>query len=124
MQEFQGLERELKSLNERRKNIRKKLEEVKGRIDEYLRAKNVPGVKDKNMNLAVRLEEKEARAPKKNRDRDVDAMEILERYGVQDPDRVLREILEARKGEPVAKKVIKMESLSKQRRKRKKEDEN
>jgi hypothetical protein len=88
---------EIKSLSKRLKLLRKQKREAETRITAYIRAKELPGVK--HHGTAFSLEEKERRAPKANKQRDRDAQEVLMKYGIRDADRVLREIMEARKGD-------------------------
>ena len=92
-----GLEREIKTLNKRLKLLRKEKRECEARIATYIRAKELPGVKQRG--TAVLLEEKTRRAPKTSKERDQDAREVLQRAGVHNADAVLQELLEARKGQ-------------------------
>jgi hypothetical protein len=99
--ELQSIRQEIKALSAKATILRKKAKEIEERIQEYLRAKDQIGLK--HQGTAIILEEKEERAKKKNKDKDQDATYILERYGIQNPEKVLQEILEARKGEKVPK---------------------
>lgn len=107
--ELESIRYELKSLNERRRKLKQKEKEVENRISEYLKSKDQPGVK--HHGTAVILEEKERPGPKKAKERDMDAIGVLERYGVQDTQKVLAEIMNARKGETVIKKTLKIRKL-------------
>lgn len=104
VQELENIDLELKRLNKRRKELLdlKKIKEEK--IQEYLRERNLPGVK--HHDTAVVLKEKDARARKKPKESDADSVAVLERYGVNDPERVLKEILDSRKGDPYKKAKI------------------
>lgn len=102
---------ELKRLREQTSIIKKKAEDVKQRIAEYLTEKEQDGVRYND--VAVILESKERRAGKKVKDRDGDALKVLTSYGVTDPREALNRILEARKGAIVEKHEIKIQPLKK-----------
>ncbi len=104
--ELESIRAELKSLNLKRKKLKEKEKEAELRIAEYLKSKDTPGVK--NNGVAVVLEEKEQPGPKKNKDRDLDAIVVLERHGISDPKKVLEEIMTARKGEKTIKPKVKV----------------
>jgi len=104
VKELESIRFEIKSLNARRKMLGDKAKIVEARITDYLKSKNTPGVK--NNGLAVVLHEKPTSAPKKTKDRDMDAQLVLERYGIKDSQRVLEEIMNARKGEEIIKEKL------------------
>lgn len=104
--ELEAIRGEIKILNERKKKLKEKEKAVEARIAEYLRAKDQPGVK--HHGTAIILEEKERPGPKKPKERDADAMTVLEKYGIQDTQKVLKEIMEARKGDSVVKESLKI----------------
>lgn len=107
VQELQAIRAELHSLAQKRKKLKEQEEKVTERIQEYIKAKELPGVKFQG--TAVVMEEKEKHGNKPNKERDADAKNVLEQYGVKDSDKVLKEILEARKGDkqPVTKLKLK-----------------
>jgi len=107
--ELESIRAEIKQLNIRRKKLKEKERAAEARIALYLKAKDQPGVKHRG--TAVILEEKECSGPKKNKDRDLDAMHVLERYGVKDTEKVLKEILKARKGDAVMKESLKISKI-------------
>lgn len=107
--ELEAIRAEIKAMNERRRKLREKEKIVEGRIAEYLKAKDQPGVK--HHGTAIILEEKERPGPKKPKDRDSDAMQVLERYGVKDTQKALKEIMDARKGDAVVKESLKIKKL-------------
>ena len=104
--ELENIRVEIKSLNDRKKKLKEKEKVVELRIAEYLKAKDQPGVKHRG--TAIIPEEKERPGPKKPKDRDNDAMQVLEKYGVQDTQKALKEILEARKGDAILKESLKI----------------
>lgn len=107
--EIEGIKVELKSLNKRAKGLRQRKKLLDGQFKEYLDSKNLPGVKFGGKEY--RLEVKEIRVPKKPKERDTDAIQILEDEGIRDPDMFLRRLLEARRGDLVPSKNIKIKNL-------------
>ena len=107
VQELESIRAEIKTLNIRRKKLKEKEKIVVGRISEYLKTKDTPGVK--HQGVAVILEEKETSGPKKPKDRDMDAMLVLERYGIKDTQQALADIMAARKGEKIVKPKLKVQ---------------
>jgi hypothetical protein len=101
---------EIKALRSRIKKLREKEKIVEGRISKYLKLKQQPGVKFQGTfgPTAIILEEKEKHGNKKPKDRDNDAIIVLERMGVENPAQALKEILEARKGEKIASEKLKI----------------
>lgn len=106
VQELESLQMEIKSLQSRIKILKQKEKEVDKRIQDYIESKQVPGIRTKNG--AVLVEEKEVRPPKKAMEREKDATSILQKYGISNPDKVLQELMEARKGSPVIKRKLKI----------------
>jgi len=104
--ELESIRAEIKSLAAKRKELRKREKVVEERIIQYLEIKEQPGLK--HHGTAIILEQKEARERKKAKERDMDAKLVLERYGISDADRVLAEVLEARKGNKVPVKKLKI----------------
>jgi hypothetical protein len=113
-----GLVTELNSINaeiKRTSNILKTLRQKKGEVEhnivEFLREKDQPGVKFQGK--AVILETKPVRLSKKKADREADSIRIISRYVDDNPEQVLNEILEARKGEQQEVSKIKIKDISK-----------
>ena len=109
--ELEAIRAELKTLNERRRRLKQKENDVEKRISDYLKAKDQPGVKHNG--TAIILEEKERPLHKHPKERDADAIQVLENYGIQDADKVLKELMEARKGERQVKQKLKIQKLKK-----------
>lgn len=106
--ELQRIREELKLLSQKRKKLVEREKIIKAKIASFLKAKDQPGVKYQG--TAIILEEKECPKPKKNKERDADAMSVLEKYGIQDTQKVLQELLEARKGEKTIKESVKIQT--------------
>lgn len=111
VQELKNIKEEIKSLNIRKKKLREREKMIESKISEYLKIKETPGVKFQG--TAIMLEEKEARSTKKPKERDAEALVILEKNGIRNAEKVLSEILEARKGEKIVSQKIKMKKYSK-----------
>jgi hypothetical protein len=112
VQELESIRSELKNLTSRRKNLKDKEKLVENRIQEYLKAKNQPGVK--HQGIAVTIEEKEVSGPKNSKQRDSDAIAVIAKYVNKSPEKVLEEIMEARKGASIFKSKLKMKKFKEQ----------
>lgn len=106
VQELENIKLEIKNLNCKKKKLREREKALEISISEYLKSKETPGVKFQG--TAVILEQKEIRNSKKPKQRDSEAINILEKYGIKSPEKVLTELLEARKGEKIISSKIKM----------------
>lgn len=104
--ELESIRNEIKVLNIKRKKLKEKEKQVEIRISEYLKSKEQPGVKYQG--TAILLEEKEKPLPKKAKERDMDSISVLEKYGIENPDKVLKELLNARKGDKIVKESLRI----------------
>lgn len=107
--ELNQIRTEIKRLLGEVKKLRTRSTELESKILDYLTEKSQPGVKYKG--TAVIVENKEKRAPKKSIDREQDAIDVLRNHGINEADKVLKEILEARKGEPLERKSLKIKKI-------------
>lgn len=108
--ELESIKIELKILNEKKRKLKLREHELENNIATFLKSKEQMGVKYQGSKIV--LEQKEKRANKKNKDKDIDSINILMNYGLNDPQKVLNEILEARKGEKVQTDKLKIQKLS------------
>ena len=107
LNELRGIQHEIKTKSTDLKRLRNRKKELEKNIAAYIKAKDLPGVK--HHGTAVLLEETTTKAPKAKKDREKDAVRVLEQYGVQNsPERILKEILKARQGEEITIDKIKM----------------
>ena len=104
--ELEIIRGEIKVLRSRIKKLREKEKAAETRISNYLKFKQQPGVKFHG--TAVILEEKEKHTAKKPKDRDNDAILVLERLGVENPAQALKDILESRKGDKISSEKLKI----------------
>lgn len=99
VQELHAIRAEMKLLNIKKKKLRDQEKAVETRIAEYLKVKEQPGLK--HQGTAIVLQEKETRTAKKPKERDADTIEVLQKYGINNPEKALEEIMEARKGDRI-----------------------
>ena len=111
LSELKGLKLELTNLNKRAKLIRKRVKLLESIIAQYIDEKDLPGIKHNG--VAVILERKTRRAGKSNKMRDSDAMKVLEDYGISNPEKALRKIMEARKGDELQIDKLTLNNLNK-----------
>ena len=104
--ELKSIEIELKSLSSKTKKLRARKKKLEEKIASYIRKNDLPGVKHQGVKVLV--QEKTRRANKPSKQRDEDAIKILSEYGVRNPEIVLEQILEARKGEAILVDGLKM----------------
>ena len=106
MEELGEIKAEIKALNTRKATLCKKADEVENKIINYLREKDLPGVKYNG--LAVMVERKPKRGRKKAIDAKEDAIKVLQDSGIHhNTEEVLERLLEARRGETSEKEKLK-----------------
>lgn len=101
---------EIKRVSAHLKNLRKKSKELEEYIVIFLKQKDQPGLKYDN--TAIIVETKAKRTSKKKSEAEIDALRVLEENGVEDPRKVLQEIIEARKGYEVEQKKLKIKKIN------------
>ena len=94
---------ELYQITKEMKNIKKHVKKLKSRkkfleksITDFLDSKGQPGMKYRNITLFV--DNKVKRTYKSNKDKDIAAKKLLEHYNIENPEKVLKELLESRRG--------------------------
>lgn len=103
--ELKSIQNELTSLRKRSSGLRAQAKQIEKEIEDYLDAKDQPGLKYKGM--AIIRETKDKHKTKKKADQKADSIYILEKNGIEDPEKVLEEILNARKGSPTTHTKLK-----------------
>jgi hypothetical protein len=106
VRELENICFELKKLTIKRKQLNELKKNVENRIREYLKSKGQPGLKDNGK--AIILDKKPVREKKKPKERDATSISVLEKFGVENPEKVLKELLDARKGEQIPGDKIKL----------------
>lgn len=107
--ELNNLTQEIKRLSRELKLLRKKSKEAESRIVEYLKVKETPGVKFQGK--ALILQSKESHTKKKKVEQEMDALQVLSKYNIDNPQEALKEILQARKGNATEVHKIKIKNL-------------
>ncbi len=107
--ELNSIQNELKSLRIRGATLRKRAKIIEEEIDEYLDMKDQPGLKYKGS--AIFRETATKRRIKKKIEQRSDAIDVLEKHGVDDPDKILDEIIEARRGSPTEHRKLKFKKI-------------
>ena len=109
--ELQEINKEIKRLNEKKRTLNKRAKLLEENIIKFLESKEQHGVKYKNK--AVLLESKKKTRTKKTKERATDSISVLQKYGISNPEKVLKELLDARKGEKVDTKMLSFKDLKK-----------
>lgn len=109
--QLKSLQAESKRLNLLSRKVRSEIIETKKAIAEYLRQKDQPGVKYQGEAIILENKPKRVYKPKKNKDED--AIRILEKYGISNAKEALEEILDSRRGEEIEVEEVKIKRLDK-----------
>tara|TARA_B110000908_G_C10001417_1_gene334295 strand:+ start:229 stop:600 length:372 start_codon:yes stop_codon:yes gene_type:complete len=112
--ELNSIQNELKSLRIRGATLRKRAKQIEEEIDEYLDLKEQPGLKYKG--TAIIRETATKRRVKKKVEQRSDALYVLERHGVESPEKILDEIMEARRGSPTEHRKLKFKKIKKKKK--------
>jgi hypothetical protein len=107
--ELEALQKEKTALNAKKAQLNKRYRELVSLIDKYFQSKNQPGAKFNN--CAVIVEHKTTHKNISEKIRDSKAQEVLQKYGITDPEAVLEELLKARKGEAIVKPKLKIKKF-------------
>lgn len=119
VQEWKQIDTIIKNMEKQLRNHRKSRKEIMLFIQEYLEATNQPGVKCGD--IAIYREEKTKSCPgRKQEDKINDGVSVLKQYGIDNASDVMKEIVEAMKGEEVTESKIVLETVDKYRKKLKK----
>ena len=94
--ELQSLNNEIKKYLMSLRSLRKKVVTTQQRIQEYLDIKELPGIKYKG--FVVMRNPKPIRQKKKKEEQLEHSIEVFKKYDIKNPEIILKEILEARKG--------------------------
>lgn len=109
--ELKSIHNELTLIRKRGSTLRKRAKQLEEEIDAYLDSKDQPGLKYKGM--AIIRENKPKRKIKKKADQKTDSINVLEQHGIDNPEKVLEEILEARRGSPTEQRKLKFKKYKK-----------
>ena len=119
VQEWKRLDIIIKAKEKELRELRKQRKTYMNAIQEYLEATKQPGVKCGD--IAIYREEKVKRpAGRKQEEKEDDGVSVLRHYGIDNARDVMKEILEAMKGEEITETKIVLESVDKYKKKQKK----
>lgn len=96
---LQELNTEIKSAFIHINKLKKQRKQIEDRIQDYLNAQNLPGIKYKG--VVIIRKDKTTHKRKKKKDLEDDSISILRKYNISEPKKVLGELIEARKGSPI-----------------------
>src|SRR6266404_2845613 len=99
LKELKNISSEIKRLNIEGKLLRLKKKDIEDRIMEYLHEVDQPGVKYGD--LVVLSKERTQRKRLKKKEKEENAMAVLETMGISDPKTALDSILDSMKGEEI-----------------------
>ena len=111
--ELNAIKFELKSLRSRGTLLRLRAKKIEDEIEDYLASKDQPGLKYKG--TAIIREVQTKHKTKKKVDQKADCIEVLERYGINSPEKVLDELTNAKKGSPTEEKKLKFKKYKKKK---------
>jgi hypothetical protein len=103
---------EIKRLSLQLRTLRKRAKDIESNVIDFLQQKDQPGLKYQNK--AIILETKEKRSTKKRSEQEADAINVLSKYDISEPDKVLKEILESRKGSSKEISKLKIKQIKQQ----------
>lgn len=109
VQELEQIEAEIKRNNERNRELRSRVKQLKADITDYLSSKGQDGMKYNGR--AIIVERKEKRPPRKKNEKRYEAISVLEAAGVEDPDKLYDQIMDAHKGDPIEQLNLKFKKL-------------
>ena len=109
VRELKSLNLEIKSRNAELKSLRSEKKRCEEEIISYLNEKEQPGIKVND--FVVMAETKDRRTRKKKSDKERDGEGVLSKYGVENPKKVLAELLESMRGEKASVSVLKTKDV-------------
>jgi hypothetical protein len=111
--ELNSIKNELKSLRQRGTVLRNRAKVLEKDIDQYLDIKDQQGLKYKG--TAIIRETETKRRIKKKVDARADAIYVLERRGLESPEKLFDELMEARRGSPTEQRKLKFKKIKKKK---------
>jgi hypothetical protein len=109
IEEIKSIKKTLSEMRVRAKKLRSRIKELEKGINTYLEHKDQRGVKYKG--TAVTREAKMKRKFKKKLEREEDSYQVLINYGIRSPKRVLKELDDAKREDPIEHFSIKYTKL-------------
>lgn len=109
VQEIDVLEKEIKTMRIGISKLVKRKKELETAIISFLDHKDQPGLKYKD--IAIISEEKDRHKRMKKSDRQDKGVNILRKYGVSNPEEVLKDLTANLKGDAVSYKTVKIKKI-------------
>ena len=107
--ELHHIEQEIRRLSKELKTFRTRKKGLEDSILTFIKDTNQPGIKYKG--IAIVPKTKNTRKYKKKADKEKDGTYILEKYGIQNSDKILKELVEAMKGEEESVEKLKVSRI-------------
>ena len=104
--EVSQIDAEIKRLNTQKRKLHARKKECEARIVKFLDRTNQAGVKYQGTALIAKTRNRRGRRKKKDQEKDGSA--VLKKYGINNSDKIVRELLEAIKGQPKEDTVLQM----------------
>jgi hypothetical protein len=95
---------EIKRINTQKKKLQSRKKVIEAEILNYLENNEQTGVKYRGTCVVAQAKKKRHRRKKKEKENNVSR--LLEKYGLRNNDKIVHELLEAVKGDPVDSKVL------------------
>jgi len=105
LNELNSIKSELKTIRTRGTLLRSRAKKIEEHIKEYLDSKEQPGLKYKG--TAIIREIKTKHNNKKIVEQKADCIQVLEKYGINNPEKLLEELHDAKKGHPIEETKLK-----------------
>lgn len=102
--EVSSVNDEIKRLNKQRLKLLKRKKELDSQIIEYLEKTEKKGVKYRGTSVIT----KGTRGRKKKKEKEQDATDVLKKYGILNSDKIMKELMEAMKGEKDQNTVLRI----------------
>lgn len=106
--ELKELDLEIKNIKISLSKLNKRKKELEKKVVDYLDKKDQPGLKYKD--LTIISEEKDKHCRLKSKEKMEKGYCVLEKYGISNPEKVLKELMENMKGEAITEKKIKIKN--------------
>ena len=106
VRELKNLDIEIKRLSAQLKKLRSRKKNIESKISDYLQHTNKPGIKYQGNTLVLKKTTKCNRNRKK-KDKEKDGSNVLSQYGIQNPEKVLQQVIEAMRGQKVESNTLK-----------------
>ena len=105
VRELKNLDIEIKRLSAQLKKLRSRKKNIESKISDYLQHTNKPGIKYQGNTLVLKKQQNVIEIEKK--DKEKDGSNVLSQYGIQNPEKVLQQVIEAMRGQKVESNSLK-----------------